>query len=306
MSNLQALMTLDSGEARRKFARATTRFNRMVEVRVENLPFPARWHGGRLLVVKPDLTKYKDVMAAHMLHRELIRLDRELQFMARAYLAEKGVLALLEEMLRLRKVSAFKADFVDLAILHDLAEASEPQQMLELGSGLSTVVLGHAAREGGGQLICLEPSAEWALHTSNTLPVSIRPHVSVVHTPVDEVSLEGRQTRAFRLGDEPLPDFIYVDGAPSGAWFQGLETVMQLESQMIPGTVIAIDCRDDAIRAILGLANHGAPDEQERRLKRNYDIHAQGLWMRIRDTRVPVGPCFGLDNFCNLAALLTD
>ncbi len=306
MSNLQALMTLDSGEARRKFARAATRFDRLGEIRVDSLPFPARWHGGRLLVIKPDLTVFKETDTVHLLHGDLIRLDRELQQSAKAYLEKKGVLALLQETLRLRNSSAFKADFVDLAILHDLAETSEPQQLLELGSGLSTVVLGHAARESGGQLICLEPSAEWAQHTSNTLPVSVRPHVSVIHSPVDEVDLEGEPTRAFRLRDEPAPDFIYIDGAPSGARLQGLETVMQLEPRMIPGAVVAVDSRAAAIRAILGLATHGAPDEQERRLKRSYDIHAQGLWMRLRGTDIRVGPCFGLDNICTAAALLTD
>jgi len=306
MSALQVQMRLDKGAARRCFEEATSRFDRLAAIDAETLPFPARWHGGKLLVVKPDLRSFKEADVVHLLHGAMIRRDRQLQQQAKAYLEDVGVMALLEESLESRDTGAFDADLVDLAILHDLAAVAEPQQVLELGSGLSSVILGHAAKKYNGQLICLEPSSEWAEHTASTLPVSLRPHVSVICPAVDKFALHGHDTCAFRLDSKAIPDFIYVDGAPNGAWYRGLETVIQLERDLLPGTVVVIDCRVAAIQALLGLTRLGAPDERARLMQRRYDVFAQGIWVRNRGTNIPVGPCFGLDSFCNAAAMLTD
>jgi len=196
------------------FSEAVIRFSRKPNVDIRRLGFPARWRAGGLLVVKADLNREEQTRSLNSLCNQMIVIDRELQQAGKAYLDDKGLTALFEEAMPLRSSDAFQADFVDLAILHCLLEIAKPRQILELGSGLSTIVLGNAARENGGQVISLEPNADWAEHTTRCMPARLRANVSVRHTGSAAAKLGGRQTNAFEFQPEGIPEFIYLNGAP--------------------------------------------------------------------------------------------
>lgn len=299
-------MASDREEARQKFAEATQSFMRHIDGTVDKLPFPAEWRAGRLLIVKPDLRKLEHLEAFTALMNTMIVIDRQLQQRARDYLEEENILGLLRETQPTRDRNAFSADFVDLAMLYRLAKISGPQNLLELGSGLSTVVLGHAAEQTGGQLVCLEPNAEWAAHTLDHLPTSLRPHVSIFHAPAKRIVLGATETSVFDFHPKQIPDFIYVDGAPKGSVFAGFETVVRLEPELSPGTVIVIDGRRGAVAALLGMTNMGTVDPDMRLVQRNYDVQARGAWVRMQETDIAAGPWLGFDRFCLTMALLTD
>ncbi len=271
------------------------------------LPFPVSFHAESLVVIEPDLNEAADINGINKLMNSIIVIDRQQQQEARTYLIECGAMDLIEQTMPKRKRGAFSADFVDLAILHRMAQSTGARQVLELGSGLSTVVLGHAASANGGHVTSLEPDAHWAAHTQSTLPKVLVPHVSVVHSPGEDVTVRKMKTRAFRTPPGVLPDLIYIDGAPEGARFQGLETVIQLENDLRAGTVIVIDSRVVAVKALLGLSILGKPIKQEQRLlRRAYATFAQGMWIKPRHTKMPAGPFFGLDRFCIAAAMLIE
>lgn len=80
---------------------------------------------------------------------------------------------------------------------------------------------------------------------------------------------------------------------------------MQMQDDLLPGTVICLDSRARAVRAMLGMTAHGTVEDNERKIRRPMDYIAQGVWVRMRNTTNPVGPCFGLDRFCLSAALIT-
>ena len=274
---------------------------------VDALPFPVSFHAENLVVIEPDLNEAADINGVNKLLNSIIVIDRQQQQEARTYLTECGAMVLIEQTMPKRKRAAFAADFVDLAILHRLARTSGARQILELGSGLSTVVLGHAARANGGHVTSLEPDADWAANTQTTLPKDLVPYVSVVHSPGEDVTLKKMSTRAFRILPGVLPDLIYIDGAPDGARFQGLETVIQLERELKPGTVIVVDSRVVAVKALLGLSIDGKPIKREKRmLGRTYATIAQGMWIKPRHTKLPAGPYFGMDRICIAAAMLVE
>ncbi len=274
---------------------------------VDALPFPVRFRAEDLVVIEPDLNEAADINGVNKLLNSIIVIDRQQQQEARIYLKECGAMDLVEQTMPKRKRAAFSADFVDLAILYRLAQTNGAKEILELGSGLSTVVLGHAASANGGHVTALEPDSNWAEHTRTTLPECLRPHVSIIHSPSETVTLRNLETRALQLPSGVLPDLIYIDGAPDGARFQGLESVMQLENDLKPGAVIAIDSRVVAVKALLGLSIEGMPMHRERRmLRRTYATIAQGMWVKPRNTKIPSGPYFGLDRFCIAAAMLIE
>ncbi len=271
------------------------------------LTFPLSCHAESLAVIEPDLNDAADINGINKLMNSIIVIDRQQQQEARIYLTECGAMDLIEQTMPKRKRGAFAADFVDLAILHRMAQSTGAKQILELGSGLSTVVLGHAASANGGHVTSLEPDADWAVHTQTTLPKDLVSHVSVVHSPGENVTMRKMKTRAFRMPPGVLPDLIYIDGAPEGARFQGLETVIQLENDLRVGTVIVIDSRVVAVKALLGLSILGKPIQREQRmLRRTYATFAQGMWIKPRHTKMPAGPFFGLDRFCIAGAMLIE
>lgn len=274
---------------------------------VDSLPFPLSCHAESLTVIEPDLNDAADINGMNKLMNSIIVIDRQQQQEARIYLTECGAMDLIEQTMPKRKRGSFAADFVDLAILHRMAQSTGARQILELGSGLSTVVLGHAASANDGYVTSLEPDAAWAAHTQTTLPKCLVSQVSVIHSPGEGVTLRGTQTCALPTPSGLLPDLIYIDGAPEGAQFQGMETVMQMERDLKPGTVIVVDSRAVAVKVLLSLSSLGKPLQREQRmLRRTYATFAQGMWIRPRHTKMPAGPYFGMDRFCLAGAMLTE
>lgn len=304
MSRLQESMLLDERKAREQFAAAAGRFHRVVGISEGNFALPMRRIAGQLLLIQADLRNPDHVDLLHVLHGEMIKRDRQMQQVGLSYLQKQGLIAEINLARLSRPAEAFDADWLDLAILHSMAEFSAPQRILELGSGLSTVVLGHAARKVGGQLLCLEPSEEWKVGTFESLPENMHAHVSLITPPVVDVVCGGRETKAFEIDAGYVPDFIYIDGAPRGSVFRGLETAIQLEDELLPGTVFMLDARVAAVAAILGLSGRGALDEKSRAVSRQYDVMVQGILTKFTDSAVNLDACFGLDKFFNAAALL--
>lgn len=97
----------------------------------------------------------------------------------------------------------------------------KPATVVELGSGVSTLVVGQIlARQGTGKLISVDHDAEWAARTrANVMEVGLESVVTVIHAPLTQIDAGGRQSEWYDLDPDLLAsidqiDFLIVDGPP--------------------------------------------------------------------------------------------
>jgi predicted O-methyltransferase YrrM len=146
---------------------------------------------------------------------------------------------------------AASPDFVILAV--SLIREHRPQFVLEIGSGVSTIISGYALQElGTGQLISLEHEPQFTEITAANLAGH---HLSAVahvrHAPLKPVTLNGITHAWYDLAaleNLPLIDLLVVDGPPSGtAPLARYPAVPVLFECLKPGAYILVDdfMRDD-------------------------------------------------------------
>lgn len=107
------------------------------------------------------------------------------------------------------------------AILAREVILGKPKTVVELGSGVSTLVVGQIlARQGTGKLISVDHDAEWAARTrANVVELGLESVVTVIHAPLTQVDSGGRQSKWYGLDPDLLAsvdqiDFLIVDGPP--------------------------------------------------------------------------------------------
>ncbi len=220
---------------------------RVPGIKLSRLDCPGFGSLGRRYELRPVTTAHFDALFAVM--RPLIQRDRVVQIWARDRLAAVGVVTLVDAYLAAHAHrSPYPPDWADLWTLWHDVTTHRPGQVLELGSGLSTVVLAAALAEVGpdGRLIAYEADAKWAAMNAAALPSALRDRAAIVTPPVIEVMVGTKRTMAFRP-PEARPDYVYLDGSPEGAKFLGGETVLALG--LAPGARVRLDARDKALVA---------------------------------------------------------
>jgi predicted O-methyltransferase YrrM len=264
------------------------------------LPFRTATVVNELYAIYPDLRNKCHLEATSQLIGSIIARDRVLQQMAKNALARCGALEVLDQSSRHSDAGAFSADFVDLVLLYELVRIVRPESILELGSGLSTLMLATSQHDcrNNGRLTAIEPNERWAQHTEEMLPDALSSVVEVLRGAPKDYQVGRWQSRIFSNTLSETPDFIYVDGAPSGARFAGMETVIELERELKPGCVIAIDGRMKAFSVF----TRGGP------LTRKYAVFSQGLFVAnpIEEDENFIGPIWGLDRYFNTIAVLIE
>lgn len=98
-------------------------------------------------------------------------------------------------------------------------ERTRPETVLETGSGTSTVIIGlYLKKAGRGKLTSLEHSPEYYEKTRQMLDLhELGDYVDLVHAPIAETGIEGKQWKWYDLEKVDLPDridLIVVDGPP--------------------------------------------------------------------------------------------
>ena len=223
----------------------------------------------------------------------LIQEDRLAQRASHYFFEKTGVAPNIKQFEARRAPSKriYPPDYVDLFYLYTYIRAKKPQRVLEYGSGVSTLVIGIALEQNGGdgRLVSLEPSEDWARATRDALPGRLAKRAEVMYSR--GVSCELNDKTTMRFADVPLadPDMIYIDGAPEGARYAGAENLAFLEENFGSREVaIFIDARRDALRYF------DIPARAERFEVTSYavdivDLHSGKL----------LGSPFGLDQFSN-------
>lgn len=209
---------------------------------------------------------------------------------ARVLLREEGV---LEHLFEGNEVE-IDPKWDDLARLYVLVRQRKPFQILEFGSGFSTIVMAIALKKNWEDylkisreqnidepafqkpsLCALESSEIWMENTCNKLHKAKLDHLSeVLFSEVSIAEYDSQICHFYKHLPDIVPDFIYLDGPDpvtvsgtvNGLSFKNPKrTVMsgdllKYESTLLPGFFLIIDGRTNNARFL------------ERNVKRNYEI----------------------------------
>ena len=106
----------------------------------------------------------------------------------------------------------------DYLTLYEQVRQHKPREVLELGTGISTVVLAHALRENertglpAGRVTSMEEDADWHRTAQTRMPERLRDQVEIIHSPkVDGTYKCFRGVQYEEVPDRPY-DFVFSDG----------------------------------------------------------------------------------------------
>jgi hypothetical protein len=108
------------------------------------------------------------------------------------------------------------ADATDYWLLYRYVMTCKPKRILELGGGITTLVMAKAlAKIGSGEIVSVDHLAKYSDATRMLLPPDLAAYVSFVVTPSELLMRNGRTV--LRYADVPKGhyDLIYVDGPPT-------------------------------------------------------------------------------------------
>jgi len=105
-----------------------------------------------------------------------------------------------------------------LRILIDLIDEHQPQFIVEAGSGVSTIVMGHRLKQiGGGRILSFDHEIKYAEKTQRHITQhSLESICTVVHAPLTEHTLHEKKCPWYTLNSQihESIDLLFVDGPP--------------------------------------------------------------------------------------------
>lgn len=172
------------------------------------------WAGLLLLLAQTVRIRRQGLRLQEQLSREHLSTLRQVQ----------ALLALAPHLERLRWLPplgdwAVAPDFASLLL--DLVAKEQPRVILELGGGVSTLLVGHAIQEReGARLISLEHDPTLAARLRERVRAAgLERCVTVIHAPLEEQRLPSGCSQAWyslqALQDLRDVDLVIVDGPPA-------------------------------------------------------------------------------------------
>jgi predicted O-methyltransferase YrrM len=141
---------------------------------------------------------------------------------------------------------AIEADFAELLTVE---LQKRPRVVVELGSGVSTLVVAQQLKAlGSGRLVSVEHEEEYAASTRHRLERSgLGGAVELIHAPLVAQEFGGQEVEWYdltpiraALGDDPI-DLLIVDGPPSISPLARWPAVAALGQKLRAGGVIMLD-----------------------------------------------------------------
>ena len=158
-----------------------------------------------------------------VLRKQLLKAGgRYLERRARARLrGNPGLWSMLQAYLE--QTGSTGCRYADYEALHDYVRGEKPREILECGTGVSTVVIAHALMENAeedrisGRVTSMEESELWFEMAARLLPDSLREHVDLLLSPrVEEGYLVFRGVRYRDVPDRRY-EFVFTDGPSTKA-----------------------------------------------------------------------------------------
>jgi predicted O-methyltransferase YrrM len=203
-------------------------------------------HSNELVLERVALLR-EDIEA----HRQLtLRLDKNQNARGRNSLRQvEGMFALYESLLPTLPLPplggwALSADVLSFLVYHVLA--SNPEVIVELGSGASTSVLALALeKNGSGRLVSVEHDPVYLELTRNGLRARGLEHrVDLVHAPLREMTTDGETGLWYEIPAGAIPskvDLVIVDGPPATEHSTRFPALPRLAAQLRAGGMLVLD-----------------------------------------------------------------
>ena len=129
--------------------------------------------------------------------------------------ADKALWEVLDPICRAS--SSTGCTFHELYVLYRFIRRKRPRHVLELGAGVSTVVMAHAVKlccDAGSQshLVAMEDHSFYHDELQKSFPEHLKPHVSLVLSPTEDVEFKGLVGR--RYINKPRHEYgmVFIDG----------------------------------------------------------------------------------------------
>jgi len=105
----------------------------------------------------------------------------------------------------------------DLSVLYRHVVRHRPAYVLELGAGVSTLVLAHAAREVRDRgfpctIVSMEEHPFYYEQLKSLFPVGVADCVEVILSPVKDRQINGRTARCYDAKPQYAYDLVFIDG----------------------------------------------------------------------------------------------
>ncbi len=120
--------------------------------------------------------------------------------------------------------------YSDYAVLYNHIRKTKPQEVLECGTGVSTIIMAYAMmeneREGNsrGRITSMEESEKWHRLAQELLPEELKPYVEIVlSSPEEDYHAFFRGTRYAHIPDRQY-EFVFIDGPYSRSPKDGTPT----------------------------------------------------------------------------------
>ena len=127
-----------------------------------------------------------------------------------------------------------------LLTLLELAKSSKPARILDLGSGMSTLVLAHSAPQS--TVISIDNSAEYAGKTSRLLATHGITNVDIRIAPLTPHSSGVDWYDLSKLGDISSIDLLFVDGPPGSKNDRARHPALaECLAKLSPRAIVVID-----------------------------------------------------------------
>jgi len=185
----------------------------------------------------------------------LLGLEKAIQARSARNLGKLGV---LDSILTLQEQNRFPPDYADLEILCRVANHTQPKNILELGSGYSTLVFCHYLdhfkhSSNEPSLTSIEPSGEFAAMMASAVAAEQMEHlVRFISPGVKVYEFNAEPTTVFDVSLDGPFDMIYLDAAPKASKAKGADFILRNRQILKKGTIIVIDGR---LSAFLYLMN---------------------------------------------------
>ena len=113
--------------------------------------------------------------------------------------------------------------YYDYWILYNYIRNNRPKEILECGTGVSTIVMAYALMENvqegypAGRMTSMEDVEQWYQHARKLLPDRLNPYIDLIYSPKVEFSLSIFHGVGYRDLPARAYEFVFIDGPEATA-----------------------------------------------------------------------------------------
>ena len=118
--------------------------------------------------------------------------------------------------------------FSDLWILYNYIKKNKPKEILECGTGVSTIVMAHALMENEeqynqkGRITSMEDQEKWYKHARIIMPDHLKPYIDLIHSEKVEYCYSIFRGIGYKNVPERPYEFVFIDGPETTAPSDGM------------------------------------------------------------------------------------